>query len=180
LKNNFVILSKISLFKRGIFEVIDEKGRLGGKINIIDLAIVLVIIALIGGFLYKDKAASTSPTAKTMIVKIVCPNAFPGVEKNLKVGDYLVANSALTSAKITEMTVDAAKWVAPDSNGKLVLSRSPLRKDIYLTLEGVSPQYSSAEISFGGQMLRAGKEDFVLKTQKVELKAIVISIEEKS
>lgn len=159
--------------------MIDEKGRLGGKINIVDLAIVLVIVLLIGGYLYKDRATTVSPTAKTLIVKVVCTNAYSGVENNIEVGDYLVANSALTNAKIIEMKANDANWVATDNSGKTVLSKNPIRKDIFLTLEGESPQYSSAEISFAGQKIRAGKEDFILTTQKVELRTIVISIEEK-
>jgi hypothetical protein len=63
--------------------MIDEKGRILGKVSIVDLIILLVIVALAFAYLYRDRAADISPQAKTVVVKAVCPNVYPGIENNL-------------------------------------------------------------------------------------------------
>lgn len=156
--------------------MIDEKGRIFGKVSIVDLAILLVIVALVFAYLYRDRAADVSTQASTIVVKVVCPNVYPGVEDNLQVGDTLVASSAFTSVKITEMKVEPANWVVTDGNGQMMLSTNPFRKDIFLTLETKTSQVTPAEITFAGQKVRAGKDDFFVNTQKVTLKGTVISV----
>jgi hypothetical protein len=156
--------------------MIDEKGRIFGKVSIVDLAILLVVLALVFAYLYKDRAADVSSEAKTIVVKVVCPNVYPGVEDNLQVGDTLVASGALTAVKITEMEVEQANWVAADDAGQMILSKNPFRKDIFLTLETTTSQVSPSEITFAGQKVRAGKEDFYVNTQKVSLISTVVSV----
>lgn len=157
--------------------MLDEKGRLFGKINVVDLAIILVGIVLVAGYLYRDRAAGTPAEARTVVVKIVCNNVYPGTENSIKVGDRLVAGGGLTNIKVTEIRVQPALATATTADGKMNLTTNPFRKDIYLTLEGKISQITPAEITFGGQKCRVGKEDFVFKTQKVEVaKAIVLDI----
>lgn len=155
--------------------MIDEQGRLFGKINLIDLAVILIAVVLIAGFLYRDRAAGTDSEGRTVILTVVAPGKYPGVSDNLKVGDQLVANGALTSARITSIEVKPANWVASNAEGKMVLSANPFRKDIFLTIEGQSTQVTPAEITLAGQKVRAGKEDFVVKTQKVEMDDCIIT-----
>lgn len=160
--------------------LIDEKGRLFGKLNLVDLGVILLAVILIAGFLYKDKAAGTASEGRTVILKVVSPNQYPGVGENLKVGDILVASGAPTSARITSVEVLPAKWVSPDSSGKQVLSNNPFRKDVHLTIEGKTTQVTPGEITLAGQKVRAGKKDFVVKTQLVEMaESIIISVEVK-
>ena len=157
--------------------MIDEKGRILGKINIFDLAVLLVIVILIFGYLYRDRATNIDPEARTVLVKVVCPNIYPGVEQNLSVGDTLIAAGGFTGVHIAEMETKSANWVTCDGDGMMVLTKNPFRKDIFLSLEGKSAQISPTEIGFAGQKVRAGLEDFYVKTQKAELKATVISVE---
>lgn len=157
--------------------MIDDKGRLFGKVSIVDVVIVLVVVMLAAGYLYRDRTTVETPTDARVMVHIVCPNVYPGVEEMLEVGDRLVAAGALTPVEITELQPQAANWVAANQDGIMVLSQNPFRRDIFLTLEGPAARLTPAEIQFAGQKLRAGVDDFFLKTQKVELKATVIAIE---
>lgn len=156
--------------------MLDEKGRLFGKISVVDLAIIFIVLILVAGYLYRDRAAGTPAEAKTVVVKVVCNGVYPGTENSIKVGDQLVASGGLTNIKVTEMRVEPAYWVVNTAAGNMNLTTNPFRKDIYLTLEGKISQISPAEITFAGQKCRVGKEDFVVKTQKVETKAIVTDI----
>ena len=156
--------------------LIDSKGKIFGLINIIDLAVVLIVIVLGAGYLYRDKGSETTAAGKHVEMKVVCNYAYPGSEKSLKVGDRLVSNGALTNTVIKDFHVENAWDTAADAKGQSVLSRNPFRKDIYVTLEAPDAQVAPAEITVAGQKVRAGKEDFTFKTQTVELKAIVMSV----
>lgn len=157
--------------------VVDEKGRLFGKISIVDLAILFIIVILVAGYLYRDRAAETAPEAKTVTVKVVCNGVYPGTENSIEIGDNLVASGAVTNVEVIEKSVEPAAWVVNAADGRAVLSTNPFRKDIYLTLQGEITQVTPAEISFAGQKCRVGKEDFVIKTQRMEAEAVVLDIE---
>lgn len=160
--------------------LIDDKGRLFGKLNLIDLGVLLIVVILVAGFLYKDKAAGTASEGRTVILKVVSPAQYPGVGENIKVGDILVASGAPTGDHITAIEVKPANWVAPNSEGKMILSENPFRKDVYITIEGKTTQVTPGEITLAGQKVRSGKKDFVVKTQKVEMAdSTIISVEVK-
>ena len=156
--------------------MLDEKGRLFGKVSIVDLAIIFIVVLLVAGYLYRDRAAGTPTEAKTVVVKVVCNGVYPGTENSIKVGDHLVASGGLTNVKITDIRVEQANWTVETADGQINLTTNPFRKDIYLTLEGKTSQITPAEITFAGQKCRVGKEDFFIKTQKVEALAIVRDI----
>lgn len=156
--------------------VLDEKGRLFGKVSIVDLAIIFIVLILAAGYLYRDRAAGTQPEAQTVVVQVVCNGVYPGTENSIKVGDQLVASGGLTNIKVTDMRVEQAAWTVNTADGKMNLTTNPFRKDIYLTLEGKISSINPAEITFAGQKCRVGKEDFFVKTQKVEAKAVVLDI----
>jgi len=160
--------------------LIDDKGRLFGKLNLIDLGVLLLVVILVTGFLYKDKAAGTASEGQTVILQVVSPAQYPGVGEKIKVGDILVASGAPTSARITSVEVRPANWVAANSEGKMILSQNPFRKDVYVTIEGKTTQVTPGEITFAGQKVRAGKKDFVVKTKTVEMAdSTIISVEVK-
>lgn len=164
--------------ERSFMMFIDKKGKIFGVINIIDLFVVLAVVLLGVGYLYRDHGSEIQVgSGKSVTVKLVCNYAFPGAEESLRVGDHLVASSSLTGAVIKDIKVEQANETAPDDKGQMVLSKNPFRKDIYLTIEATDAQISPAEIIVAGQKCRAGKEDFFVKTQTVELKATVLDVE---
>ena len=158
--------------------IIDNKGRLFGKVSIIDLIVLAAVIILAVSYLYRDQGTQAiSGGGKTVTLKIVCNYAFPGAADSLEVGDQLVASSGLTNAFIKEITAEQAWETAPDAQGQMQISRNPFRQDVYLTIVAENAQVTPAEIVVAGQKVRAGKEDFYMKTQTVELKATVLSVQ---
>lgn len=127
-------------------KLIDEKGRLFGKLNIIDLLIVLIIIGGLAGVAWKfgfiKKMSTQTAGTKKPIVKIWVK----------KVSDYTASAIAAsngdnikdvktndTIGKIIAVDVNPAKDVAPDSAGKWVISEVPEQKDVVITMEAASP-----------------------------------------
>ncbi|MGE5417632.1 MAG: DUF4330 domain-containing protein [Acidobacteriota bacterium] len=148
--------------------MIDKEGKLFGKVNILDLVILLGVLALLSVFVYKHKTQAIVSPTKTVTLKVVCPYIYPPADQNIKVGDYLVANSALVDVKVTAKEVRPALTSTTKPDGAMVLSDNPLRKDIFLTLVGKTNAVTPGEITLGGQKVRAGKDDYVVKTQTAE------------
>jgi hypothetical protein len=66
-----------------------------GKINVIDLVILLAVLLLVGGFLYREKGNTNVAAPKTVVMQVVCPYVYPNFAENLKAGDQLVASGSL-------------------------------------------------------------------------------------
>jgi len=121
--------------------IIDEKGRLFKKINIIDLALILIIVISVVSTVYKfgfsnHKDVGSANTKITYVVKV---KAVRDVASDaLKVGDALYEKTTKKPiGKITDKKVDVAKESVNMSNGTLSKEvEIPDKYDVYLTIEG--------------------------------------------
>ena len=162
-------------------KVIDRKGRLFGKINIVDLFVIFVVVALVGAVIYKktSKAVNTDGAAgapdEYCYVTLYCNQMVPEVSKTISIGDHLVANGKYTNAEIVAVNEEPAAYVGYDSTGKAVLSQHPLWKDVTVVVrEKISP--NSVILKVGEQEVRVGYQ-FIFKTQRVESGAKVRRVE---
>ena len=155
--------------------MIDDKGRLFGLINIIDLAVVLIVIVLVAGYFWTKR--ETGPVqVQTAAVKVLCPYVRPEVAEQLQVGDQLMARGQLQPVYVTELTVVTARDTGTAADGELVLQQHPFRQDMYITLEGPI-SYTGAEIYMAGQQIRAGLDKYIMKTQIFEAQGEILGIE---
>lgn len=175
----YFIEFKVSKLCNGGDIMLDKQGKLFGKINIIDLSVLLVVILLLGGFLYSQKGPSNVAKPKTVTMKVVCPFVYPDVAPNLKVGDQLVASGNLVPVYIKKVEVKQAISTVISQGNHLVLAENPFRKDIFLEIEGQTTAVTPGKITLAGQEVRAGIEDYFVKTQKVELEATILNVDVK-
>lgn len=159
--------------------MLDKQGRLFGRVSIIDLAIILAIVLVIAGVFYRGRGTDAPVAAKTVQIKVVCPFVYPDVVPNIKAGDQLVANNQLVPVYIKEVEVKKAATTVSKPDGSMILTENPFRKDIFLVIEGQTTAVSSYQIMLGGQQVRAGKDDYFVKTRTVELKATILNVEVK-
>jgi len=151
-------------------KLIDERGKFLGLINPIDLLVLLLIVLVGGGVLYKTKLGGSVVKPKTITAVFRVSALHPNDADDLKVGDKLVAAGDVTGAEIIAIKIVPASTRNPNKDGIMVKGEDPLLKDAFVTARDkrvVSP----AEINFAGQELKIGKE-FFLKTQKYEFRAI--------
>lgn len=120
--------------------IIDEKGRLFKKINIVDLAIILIIAVSICATVYKfgfskHKSVATSDTKITYVVKV---KAIRDVaESALNVGDSVFEKTTKKPiGKIIDKRKEIAKEVVNMADGSLQKEvEIPEKYDVYLTIE---------------------------------------------
>lgn len=162
-------------------KVIDEKGRLFGKINLLDLVVLIflvVIIAIIGSKVFNNPeqySVSTEDNVKDMYVTIKCQGVPKGFYESIQEGDKLLAQNAYTGGtvyKVYEPT--PAEYTGVDDNGQVVISEHPYLQDVVIELV-TKQNIESPVLKINGQEVRTGLRIF-FKTQKVESPATVLNI----
>nr|WP_242855604.1 DUF4330 domain-containing protein [Ruminiclostridium josui] len=90
-------------------KLIDEKGRLFGKVNIIDLVVVLLVLLLAAAVGYKvlSPKIASSPTAQGEVTAVVkCTFRTDTVVSQVKAGQQLVfGTDYVPNATIAEVKV---------------------------------------------------------------------------
>lgn len=164
-------------------KVIDEKGKLFGKINLIDLLVVLVVIAVIVGVFWKlagDKVSDAiAPSTKTVLeYEVLCTavqaDAASSAEA-IAVGQKLMSNGSLLNATVTQCTVEPYITTNVDAQGNTVAVTDQARNNVRFTIEA---EIASGDLtnSVGSQEVRVGKSHIV-KTTEVEITGTVTKVE---
>jgi len=156
-------------------KLIDEKGKLFGLVNIVDLLVLGVVLLVLGGAAYKFKGHSVGESAdKTVKVTVLAPAIRPEMLTNVKVGDKMASGSSFTSVVVKDVKIRPAYMITTDSAGKRVEATDPYLKDLIVTVEGKTA-ISGATINLGGQEIRRGK-DFYIKSLDYEFKGMIMDV----
>lgn len=159
-------------------KLIDEKGRLFGKINIIDFAVAVVILFLVAAVGYKvlGPKVQTSPNAQgeiTAVVKFTFKT--DGVVASLQKDQKLVFGSDyIPGAYIEEVKSAPADYITTDDQGKIHVEKHPFLKDLYVTIKA-TVDTNAPILKVGTQEICQGK-NFVVKTQTTDITGSVESI----
>jgi len=154
-------------------KMMDEKGRLFGKINIVDLLVILVIIvaAVVLGvkFLGGNNSAINPKTYKvtyTVLVENVEPEVYENIQEHIP--STLMASGELLNGQVTGVTAVEHEQRArlSDTGNALVLPIGDGKLDLTFTIECNVVNVITTEI--GTQEVRIGKTHIV-KTDKFEL-----------
>ena len=135
--------------------LIDKDGKLFGKINIIDFAIILVLIgAVIFIFMKLNKSGEIVPAAaqKQYELKVYVAEVESFVTKGMKVGDTLYDDSKnMPLGVITDIAVDDSVDFNPDTTGKLVKSGKEGYNSIEITSELMATPFDNGIIISGNK-----------------------------
>ena len=154
--------------------MIDEKGRLFGKINIVDLLVILVI--LIGAavvavkFLGPGSTAAINPAKTHVTYQVLVEGVQPEVYENIQehIPGTLMASGEFLDGQVTAVTATPhASEASVSASGEMLLV--PVDSDLVdlvFTIECNVVNPVTTEI--GPQEVRIGKTHIV-KTDKFEL-----------
>ena len=86
---------------------IDEKGKLFGVINVVDLIVIVLILSIIGGIGYRVVSSRVNASGgnilggeKELYVTLYAQQQIPEVADSIKKGDKLVANNQIGRAHV--------------------------------------------------------------------------------
>ena len=154
-------------------KIINEKGKLFGVINVVDLLVLLAVIAVVIGVGYKlfapqiaDATATQVPMTVTVRVRGATPFLVEEVQRNSQVGKQIVSGSSFTEAVITDMQIEDYVQQVTTADGSIVNALDPSKKDLVFTIETTVPKGTAAP-SIGTQEVRAGRT-FIVKTNDFE------------
>ncbi|MFZ3171896.1 MAG: DUF4330 domain-containing protein [Carboxydocellales bacterium] len=157
-----------------IVKLFDEKGKLFGLVNPIDLLVILLIVLVAGGVVYKTKFSVAGTAAKTVITTIRVPLVIPDIADKIKVGDKMVSGTSYTQVEVAEVKIIPAQLVVSKADGGRSLADDPWFKDLYVTVKGKTG-IPDAEINLGGQEIRIGK-DYYVKSFTYEFKGTIVDV----
>lgn len=161
-------------------KVINEKGKLFGIINIIDLVVLLVLILVAGGVGYKffgDKLSTVTggeSSTKDIVFTVKCYSRDTTVAQQLQVGDELVSLVSKSGAHVTAVSYTNAQETVNTADGREVLATNPVKQEVTVTVK-MRASGSATIFKLGSQDVAAGKV-FTVKTQKVEINGTVETV----
>lgn len=161
--------------------ILDEKGRLFGKLNIIDL---LVLIVLLYGLYWGGTKIVTKyfvhPKFDSYVVVLRAENVNPEIIEGIHVGDKLVERSGTvigTVIKPEPVLRDSMVYVQT-REGLIIESVQPKLKDMDITVEVKTPQGTRVKYNTNNMLVGSRLEyDFVSEGMMgIHVKALCVSI----
>lgn len=141
--------------------IFDKKGKLFGKISIVDIIVVVIIVAVVGGLYYKfGKSGTATPFTKPDTIRISfyhedVPNY---VINSIKVGDIVRDRvQGATFGKVTDIQIGPDIFYGLAETGRTVIASSrPGYSSVTITVEGPGT-YSATDAKFSGIDYYIGK-----------------------
>lgn len=157
-------------------KIVDEKGKLFGLINVIDLLVLLIIFAVVAvvGYQYVSKKTTNSGNGSVQTITVDFKSAARSESsaKAIKPGDKIVSLTSYSGATVKSTRYEDALVNVETADGKLLNVRDKLRKDVYVTI-AMSADLNAPIIKLGSQEIAVGKT-ITLKTPRVEFANAVV------
>ena len=133
--------------------IIDDRGRLFGKFNLVDLAFLLIVAIAIAGVGYKYKKSKTATPfvkANTIVMEFYQEEVPDYVVKAIKAGDLAGDFERNTVfGKVTDIKIDKSKSYGQNSDGQIVLSSKEGFSSVTIRVEGSGIINSTGGVSIG-------------------------------
>ncbi|MCT4598519.1 MAG: DUF4330 domain-containing protein [Vallitalea sp.] len=144
-------------------KIINEKGKLFGLINIIDLFTIILVIGVIVGAVYKFKGDDISignDKVKTMeyVVRLI-PN-YEDYYKQFEIGDKIVEDKRALDATITNIEIKDYYSVVANEKGTVTKQKHPFFKEAFITIKATVTDKDPI-FKLGKQEIRVGCSNFV-------------------
>ncbi|GAQ25062.1 MULTISPECIES: DUF4330 domain-containing protein [Tepidanaerobacter] len=155
--------------------IIDNKGRIFGLINIIDLLVILVILAVVARFGTKIHQSSVGSQAKDIEAVLYVKEVKDATADVIKVGDTVKetkTNGVL--GKVTNVEVKPSETLVETADGRIVVYPNPVLKDVYITVKGTGSVNENA-IVLGSNEIRIGTS-LQIKTNIYSVTSTVMEI----
>lgn len=117
---------------------IDDKGKLFGKVSIIDALIVLILIGLVAGFVFKTaKSKTIMEKTSTMQIQFFSEEAPEYVGTTIPIGASVRdAERGTVFGTVKDKKIDGAVSFGSAQSGEIVKSSKPNYSSILLTVNG--------------------------------------------
>ena len=163
-------------------KIINEKGKLFGLINVVDLIVLLLVIAVIG--VLATKLLGNRVT-EAVVQKVDCyaqvriigahPTLVEEVQRQNLVGQRMVAGSVYIDGTIEDVWLEDYKVQVQTDDGRIVTATDPDKKDIIFAIKFPIAK-DTPNPKLGSQEVRAGRT-LIVKTQTFETSGTIRSVQ---
>ena len=163
-------------------KLINEKGKLFGIINVVDLIIVVMVIAMVGAVatmvLGDQVTQAVSPQVEaTAEIEIIgaAPRLYNEVLRQELVGEKMVSGNTYLDAYVEDVWFEDYVTQAVTDNGTIVDAKDPTKKNVVFKMK-FNTAKDTASPKVGSQEVRAGRT-FIVKTQTFECSGTIRYVE---
>ena len=162
-------------------KIVDEKGRLFGKLNLIDLLVILVLVFIVVAVVWKVAApkeeAAVQGEALTVRYEVLCTEVDPETCQSAQkcVGSQLLSNEGLHDGHITDCEIEPCMEMVSTPDGVMSVE-NPNLHNLRFTIE-VHPSVVRNSYSVGKQELRIGNVHTVKSTSLEIREGTITSME---
>ncbi len=160
--------------------MIDEKGRVFGKINIIDFIFVVLLLSVIPAFYYGNRLTEMKkPAEKTyekVIAEIKFPKIMPELASVVREGDVDKDPGGGAAGVLKKIiSSENSRFAALGKNDQVVIMEDPTAKDIQASFE-LNCVNDNGSLDFEGYPVKIGS-NIVFTTDLYSMQGIVVKIE---
>ncbi|MBR5478562.1 MAG: DUF4330 domain-containing protein [Clostridia bacterium] len=162
-------------------KIVNEKGKLFGIINPVDLIVILAIVALVfalGVKFLRTPVEAVVSNKQEMEITLRVRGAMPSLvaaTSAIEPGAKLVAgNDYIADVSVVSVSVEDYVYTVADAEGVTVETVDPMKKDLIIVIKGVGSP-SDAILKVGNQEVRTGR-GFIFKTNTVEVNTTIESV----
>ena len=163
-------------------KIVNEKGKLFGIINVVDLVILLAVVVVVGAIIWqvfgnRVTDAVSKQEEVTIVVSIAGshPDLVEEVLRQDLVGEQIVSGNEYVNAYITNVWLEDYVMQIPTADGTIVDATDPTQKTIYIEIKS-QVAAGTASPSICSQELRAGRT-YIVKTQTFECSGIIYYVQ---
>lgn len=155
-------------------KLLDEKGKLFGLINIIDLLVLVLVIAIVAGGAYHltrpDKPGITGPGGKEVVVLALVSDVSQYTVDAVQPGSHVYdPTSKSYMGEVVDVQVTPHRDAVETADGRVVMAEVPERFDLLVSYKG-NAQVSESTVRLASYDMRVGasisvaSRDFMILT----------------
>lgn len=155
---------------------LDERGRIFGKVNVVDILVLLVIIAVVAFAVVRMTGSSTetAPLRVTYTVEAIRQASVDQLQEQLQVKGTVRDEGGTVLGTVEEVVVRPSQEEYLTPQGELEAFDSPIFKDVDIVLLGEG-SVSSSTIRIGSVPMRVGKK-VTLIGAKFEVQSVIMDV----
>lgn len=165
-------------------KIVNEKGKLFGIINVVDLLALLAILVILGGVGFrllsaKIEEAGMKETELTAVIRVRGANEHIQriLRENDQVGKTTISGTEfLEDSYIADVQFEDYYQQIATKDGEIVNALDPVKKDIVFTIKGIVEHDEGPIVRWGVQDMRPGR-NCTVKTTDIEVIGMITSME---
>ncbi len=159
--------------------IFDDKGKLFGKVSIIDVLAVVIIVAMVSWFVWArlgrniqgDVAAREQPIKFTVVINAIRKTTAEAIEEGDRMFEFKTGGLV---GIVESISTEPAEVLLAREGGVMVRTQDPSRVDCFITIAGTA-RVSEDVITVNGVEIRVGAT-LGLKSKYVQVQGNVVTM----